>query len=85
MARQARCWQVRSALTQKVNVIEANNVNIHAVLVRVASGQLPFSGSSRLLVAIARHTRCCRVFTIHRPLRRVVGAGYRRMATAPSP
>jgi len=36
---------VRSALTQEVNVIEAANVNIHAVLLKVASGQLPFLGS----------------------------------------
>ena len=45
MARQTRCWRVRSALTQEVNVIEAANVNIHAVLLKVASGQLPFLGS----------------------------------------
>jgi hypothetical protein len=49
---------VRSALTQKVNVIEANNVNIHAVLVRVASGQLPFLGSTAALsFQIAPHRR----------------------------
>ena len=38
--------QVRSALTQEVNVIEGTNVNIHAVLLKVASGQLRFLGSS---------------------------------------
>jgi len=32
MARQARCWRARSGVTQKVNSIEAANVNIHAVL-----------------------------------------------------
>jgi len=44
MARRARCWRVRSALTQEVNVIEGTNVNIHAVLLKVASGQLRFLG-----------------------------------------
>jgi hypothetical protein len=44
MARRARRWRVRSILTQAVNVNEAAKVNIHAVLVKVASGQLPFLG-----------------------------------------
>jgi hypothetical protein len=32
MARRARCWRVRSAVTQKVIFIEAKNANHHAVL-----------------------------------------------------
>ena len=44
MARRARCWRVRSVVTQEVNVIEAVNVNIHAALLKVASGQLRFLG-----------------------------------------
>jgi IS5 family transposase len=44
MARRARCWRMRSAVTQKVKVIEAENFNIHAISVRVTSGQLPFLG-----------------------------------------
>jgi hypothetical protein len=32
MARRARCWRVRSVVTQKVNVIEAKNVSHHATL-----------------------------------------------------
>jgi hypothetical protein len=46
MARQARCWQARSVLTQKVNVNEAKKVNVHAALVKITSGQLPFLGLS---------------------------------------
>jgi len=42
MTRQARCWRVRSAVTQKVDVIEVTNINIHAVLLKAASGQLRF-------------------------------------------
>ncbi len=45
MARRARCWRVRSALTRKVKVIEAVEVNAHAAFPRVTSGQLPFLGS----------------------------------------
>jgi hypothetical protein len=44
MARRARRWRVRSVLTQAVSFIEVAKVNRHAVLVKVASGQLPFSG-----------------------------------------
>jgi hypothetical protein len=29
MARRARCWRVRSGVTQKVNLIEARNFNHH--------------------------------------------------------
>ena len=47
MARRARYWQVRSVVTQEVNVIEAVNVNIHAAVLKVASGQLRFPGSSK--------------------------------------
>jgi len=47
MARRARRWRVRSALTQMVSVIEAAKVNIHAALVKVTSGQLPFLGSHK--------------------------------------
>ncbi|HON30958.1 MAG TPA: hypothetical protein PLN11_07920, partial [Ottowia sp.] len=44
LARRARCWWVRSALTCSVNVIEATNANIRAALAMIASGQLPFLG-----------------------------------------
>jgi len=39
--RQARRWRVRSALTQNVKSIKAFNVNIRAILLKVASGQQP--------------------------------------------
>ena len=45
MARQARCNRVHSALTHQVNMIEAEKVNVHAVFLKFASGQLPFLGS----------------------------------------
>jgi hypothetical protein len=32
LARRARCWRARSVVTQKVNVIEAANVNVHVAL-----------------------------------------------------
>jgi hypothetical protein len=32
MARRARCWRVRSVVTQKVDAIEAENFNVHATL-----------------------------------------------------
>jgi hypothetical protein len=35
---------VRSALTQEVKVIEDRKVNVHAALVKITSGQLPFLG-----------------------------------------
>ena len=44
LARRARCWWVRSALTCSVNAIEATNANTRAALAMVASGQLPFLG-----------------------------------------
>ena len=44
MGRQARCNRVHSALTHQVNIIEAGKVNVHAVFLKVASGQLPFLG-----------------------------------------
>jgi hypothetical protein len=44
MARQARHWRVRSAVTPEMNVIKAANASIHAALVKIASGQLPFLG-----------------------------------------
>ena len=46
MARRARCWQVRSAITPQVSSNEATTVNVHAVLMKVASGQLLFLGSN---------------------------------------
>ena len=46
MARQARCNRVHSAVTYRVNVIEVGKVNVHAVFLKFASGQLPFLGSS---------------------------------------
>ena len=39
-------WKPHSAVTQKVIVIEAGKVNIHAVLLMFASGQLRFLGLS---------------------------------------
>ena len=44
MARQARCNRVHSAVTYRVNVIEARKVNVHAVFLKLSSGQLPFLG-----------------------------------------
>ena len=44
MARQARCTRVHSAVTYRVNVIEAGKVNVHAVFLKFPSGQLPFLG-----------------------------------------
>ena len=48
MARQAQCHRVRSALTQKVNLIEDKKVKSHAGLPKSSSGQLPFLGSMQL-------------------------------------
>jgi hypothetical protein len=45
MARRARCWQVRSAVTPQVSGNEAAKGNTHAVLVKFESGQLLFLGS----------------------------------------
>ena len=45
MVRQARRNRVHSAVTYQANVIEAGKVNVHAVLLKFASGQLPFLGS----------------------------------------
>jgi hypothetical protein len=42
MAQQAQCHRVRSALTQKVNVIEDGKAGFHAGLPKYSSGQLPF-------------------------------------------
>jgi hypothetical protein len=42
MAPQARCWRVHSALTQKVNAIEAINDRLHAACEGIQSGQLTF-------------------------------------------
>ena len=44
LARQARCNRAHSAVTQKVIVIEEEKVNIHAVFLMFASGQLRFLG-----------------------------------------
>ena len=44
MARRARCWRVRSALTQQVNASEAAKVSIHEAPLKTASGQLPLLG-----------------------------------------
>jgi hypothetical protein len=46
MAPRARCGRVHSALTQKVNAIEAINDQLHAAWQEVPGGQLPFLGSS---------------------------------------
>ncbi len=48
MVPRARCWQVHSALTQKVNAIEAVNDRFHAAWQGTQSGQLLFLGSSRV-------------------------------------
>ncbi|MCL1960551.1 MAG: hypothetical protein FWG56_01955, partial [Desulfovibrionaceae bacterium] len=55
-----RRWRVRSVLTQAVNVNEAAKVNIHAVLVKVASGQLPFLGSTKQPVLQRQCGQHCR-------------------------
>ena len=57
MARQARCNRAHSALTHKVNMIEAGKVNVHAVFLKVASGQLPFLG---LRESTCRRRQACR-------------------------
>jgi hypothetical protein len=41
--------RVRSVLTQEVKVIEARKINVHANLVKIRSGQLPFLGFKILL------------------------------------
>ena len=48
MARRARYWRVRSAVTQQVNSIKAAKVNAHAAFLKMASGQLPFLGLSQI-------------------------------------
>jgi hypothetical protein len=48
MARRARCWQVHSALAQKVNAIGAINDRLHAACEGIQSGQLPVLGSCTL-------------------------------------
>ena len=45
MARRAWCHRAHGAVTQQVNVIEEEKVNVHAAFVRFASGQLRFLGS----------------------------------------
>jgi hypothetical protein len=35
-----------------VNAIEAENVNVHAILVKLASGQLPFPGSCGVMADV---------------------------------
>ena len=59
MARRARRWRVRSVLTQAVSFIEAAKVNCHAVLVKVASGQLPFLGSRVSRFAVPCEVKKC--------------------------
>ena len=44
MARRARCWQVRSAVTPQVSGNETAKVNTHAALLKFESGQLLFLG-----------------------------------------
>jgi hypothetical protein len=44
MARRAWCNRAHSAVTQKVNVIEEEKVNVHTVFLKFASGRLPFLG-----------------------------------------
>ena len=45
MAPRARCWRVQSALTHKVNAIEAIHDRLHAACEGIQSGQLPVLGS----------------------------------------
>jgi hypothetical protein len=45
MVPRARCWRVHSALTHKVNAIEAINDRLHAAYEGIQSGQLPVLGS----------------------------------------
>ena len=44
MARRARCWQVRSAVTPQASGNEGAKVNTHAAFVKFESGQLLFLG-----------------------------------------
>lgn len=44
MARQARCWRMRSVPTRQANVNEAARVSIHEAPLKTASGQLPLLG-----------------------------------------
>jgi hypothetical protein len=44
MAPRARCWRVHSALTQKVNAIEAIHDRFHAACEGIQSGQLSVLG-----------------------------------------
>ena len=44
MVPRARCGRVHSALTQKVNAIEAMNDRLHAAGEGIQSGQLPVLG-----------------------------------------
>ena len=44
MVPRARCWRVHSALTHKVNAIEAINDRFHAACEGIQSGQLPVLG-----------------------------------------
>ena len=47
---------MHSALTYQVNIIEAENVNAHAVFLKLASGQLPFLGKRGLIRVDARRS-----------------------------
>ena len=51
----ARRNRVRSALTQEVRVVMATNLSVHAASPVEESGQLPFLGSSAIVV---NQTRC---------------------------
>jgi len=42
MTRRARCWPAASVPNQEVNMIEAENVNIHAAFLKVSSEQRSF-------------------------------------------
>jgi hypothetical protein len=50
-----------------VNVSEATKVNIHAVLLKIASGQLPFLGLSAGQTLIMRADRMKRKVSAQRP------------------
>ena len=50
MAPRARCWRVHSALTQKVNAIEAIHDRFHAACEGIQSGQLTFLAACRTFI-----------------------------------
>ena len=74
MARQARCNRVHSAVTYQVNVIEEGKVNVHAALLKFASGQLPFLGSVHMSTAVQRQVGQVAIHDAGRRCHRMHGA-----------